>query len=117
MPPALPQLLPILRACWSPETSSQWRPDNPARGQCNVTCLVVNDLYGGDILKTELPEGWHFYNRIAGERHDLTAGQFDTPPAYTDVASTRQEALDGTAEDCYATLKKRVEAALARTPT
>lgn len=116
MPPALAQLPSILRASWSPETSSQWLPDNPARGQCNVTCLVVQDLYGGDILKTELPNGWHFYNRIAGERHDFTASQFDAPPAYADVASTRQEALDGTAEECYLALKERVEAARADMP-
>src|SRR5438093_1161583 len=33
----------VLRRCWSVETSSLWLPENPARGQCNVTALVFYD--------------------------------------------------------------------------
>jgi len=88
-------LLEILSDCWSIETSSQWLPDNPARGQCNVTALVVHDLCGGDSLTTEAPGGWHFYNRIEGSRCDLTASQFASPIDYADIESTRAEALAG----------------------
>ena len=100
------RLLPILRNCWSFETSDQWLPDNPARGQCNVTSLVVQDFCGGDILKTEAPGGWHFYNRVEGKRHDLTASQFAAPIPYADIVSTRAEALAGTELECYAALEK-----------
>ena len=72
---------------WSLKTSEQWTPRNPARGQCNVTALLLNELFGGEILKTPLPEGDHFYNRIEGERVDLTDSQFAAPPNYLDVAS------------------------------
>jgi hypothetical protein len=101
--------LPILRECWSSDTSGQFLPDNPARGQCNVTALVVRDLCGGEILKTETEGGWHFYNRVAAERYDLTASQFEAPVAYADIASDQAEALAGTTAERYAALKARVE--------
>jgi hypothetical protein len=106
-------LLAALRASWSRETSSGWREDNPARGQCNVTALVVQDHCGGEILKTPTPEGWHFYNRVAGLRHDLTAGQFAAPPVYENVLADREEALSGTTAERYTLLASRVSATLA----
>ena len=102
----------VLRCCWSVETSSQWLPDNPARGQCNVTALVVCDRFGGEILKTPIGSEWHFYNRVAGTVDDLTAKQFGAPPAYLDIPSTRDEALAGTAPECYRALAARVGRAL-----
>ena len=91
--------------CWSIETSGNWLADNPARGQCNVTALLINELFGGEILKTSLPEGDHFYNRIDGERIDLTASQFDAPVHYQDVTSSRDEALAGTSIAKYESLR------------
>ncbi|ACA20546.1 conserved hypothetical protein [Methylobacterium sp. 4-46] len=107
-------LLPILQQCWSAETSPEWRPNNPARGQCGVTALIVHDLHGGTILKTETGRGWHFYNRVDGTRHDLTAGQFETSIDYADIASSREEALAGTTMERYRTLKMRVRQRLAQ---
>lgn len=66
----------------------QWLADNPARGQCNVTALVVHDMFGGEILKAEAPDGWHFYNRIEGQRRDLTASQFEQPIFHADIRAT-----------------------------
>ena len=108
-PEALRAMLPC---CWSAETSPGWRSDNPARGQCDVTALVVQALLGGEILKTPLPEGWQFYNRIAGIRHDLTAAQFATPPDYHDLPSSRTEALARTRPEQLRILTERVSAAL-----
>jgi hypothetical protein len=67
--------------------------------------LLLNELFGGEILKTPLPEGDHFYNRIEGERVDLTDSQFATPPNYLDVASNRSEALAGTFVSNYEALR------------
>lgn len=61
-----------LRKAWSLSTSSQWTPNNPAAGQCNVTALLVHELFGGELLKTPLPAADHFYNRIEGRRYDFT---------------------------------------------
>jgi hypothetical protein len=33
---------------------------------------LIHDIFGGEILKTHKKKGWHFYNRINGERIDFT---------------------------------------------
>jgi hypothetical protein len=85
-----------IASAWSDRTSSKWRADNPACGQCSVTAVAVQRLVGGDILKTETDGGMHFYNRIGGARQDFTAAQFDAPPFYDDLPSTAEEALADT---------------------
>lgn len=35
------ELLSVLRKSWSIHSSSKWSLDNPAKGQCGVTSLVV----------------------------------------------------------------------------
>jgi hypothetical protein len=94
-----------LLGSWSLETSGQWQAGDPARGQCNVTTLLVNELFGGEILKTPLTEGDHFYNRIDGKRIDLTDSQFEAPIAYLDIVSDRGEALAGTSVAKYEALR------------
>jgi hypothetical protein len=102
------EVLNVLFKVWSIESSSKWTPQNPARGQCGVTALVVNDLFGGEILKTRVSEGWHFYNRINGERYDLTESQFSEPIQYWDIPSSREEAFNDTNEAQYMYLKQSV---------
>ena len=82
-----------LHTAWSAQTSSKWSQANPARGQCSVTALAVHRLCGGEILKTDTPEGPHFYNRIDGVRRDFTASQFERPIHYQDLPSDEREAL------------------------
>jgi hypothetical protein len=98
-----------LRKAWSSSTSSQWTADNPAAGQCNVTALVIHELFGGELLKTPLPAGDHYYNRIGGERYDFTASQFDRPIAYMDVLTDRADAELGAAHDQLAELRAAFE--------
>jgi hypothetical protein len=96
-----------LRQCWSRESSSQWLAENPARGQCNVTALIIHESFGGEILKTPVDGQWHFYNRVNGQVYDLTAEQFSTPPQYLDLPSDRHEALAGTTARQYEALAQR----------
>lgn len=86
---------------WSKNSSSKWTKDNPAKGQCGVTALVVNDLLGGQISKTLLDEGWHFYNEINGVRYDFTVSQFNEQIRYMDIPSNREEALLDTNQKQY----------------
>jgi len=79
----------ILFQSWSIESSSKWTLKNPAKGHCGVTALVINDLYGGEILKTELEEGWHFYNEINGKRYDFIESQFLNSIEYMDVSEKK----------------------------
>ena len=94
-----------LRKAWSLSTASQWTPTNPAAGQCNVTSLLVHDLFGDDLLKTPLSAGDHFYNRIGGVRYDFTASQFDQPIAYMDLPTNRADAELGATNDQLAELR------------
>ncbi|TCW54013.1 hypothetical protein EC917_10967 [Bacillus thuringiensis] len=89
---------------WSIETSSKWTIENPAKGQCGVTALVVQDIYGGKIKKTKIEEVWHFYNSIDGERFDFTEAQFNENLNYLDVESNREEAFADTNEKQYSLL-------------
>ena len=74
-----------LRASWSLDTAEAddgWTPGNPSRGQCDVTSLVVHDLFGGDVLVADVfREGErveaHMWNRLPGGMEvDLTRDQF-----------------------------------------
>jgi hypothetical protein len=81
-----PELERAVRAGWSRETSEdpvEWSAENPSRGQCAVTALLLRELLGGEILiATVLPrEGEpserHAWNRLAsGDEVDLTFDQF-----------------------------------------
>ena len=97
-----------LRSVWSTATGGKWRPDNPACGQCSVTALVLQDLLGGDILKTSVEGQWHFYNLVGGQRLDLTDTQFEQSIEYQDLPSSRSEALEDTSAAKYEILKRRV---------
>nr|WP_265863521.1 hypothetical protein [Streptomyces sp. SKN60] len=76
-----------LRASWAADTSSpdyqtEWVPDNPAWGHCDITALIVNDLFGGDLVVGEVhldgeQHGYHWWNRLPnGVELDLTREQF-----------------------------------------
>jgi hypothetical protein len=93
-----------LRSAWSRATSSKWTPANPACGQCSVTALVFQERFGGEILKTYVEGAAHFYNRVDGQRVDLTASQFAALPVYMDLPSSREEALADTTPRQYARL-------------
>ncbi|MCK7537182.1 MAG: hypothetical protein MZV63_42560 [Marinilabiliales bacterium] len=34
--------------------------------------VLINEVFGGEILKRHNGRGWHFYNRVNGECVDLT---------------------------------------------
>jgi hypothetical protein len=106
-PDPIAELQGRLRVSWSKETASIWTADNPARGQCSVSALVVQDLLGGDLAKTKVGSAWHFYNQLAGQRLDFTASQFGEAITYDDLPAERSEA-DTTPEQ-YAILSQRVE--------
>ncbi|MGH3736016.1 MAG: YunG family protein [Micromonosporaceae bacterium] len=77
-----------LRNSWGPDTCdpvdlADWHPGNPARGQCAVTALVLNDHLGGELLLAEVTfrdggrQGVHYWNRLPdGTELDLTREQF-----------------------------------------
>ncbi len=76
-----------VRDSWSaetctPEFRSQWTADNPARDQCGVTAMVLNDLLGGELIRGEVHVAgervdYHWWNRLGPDLEvDLTREQF-----------------------------------------
>lgn len=80
----LSELQEMLRKCWTKGTSGQpskWTPENPAWGQCGVTALVVQDFFGGKLLRgwieSEEYIGSHYWNLLPNGREiDFTWEQF-----------------------------------------
>lgn len=76
----------ILIKAWNKETcyepqQEQWSLNNPALGQCYITALIVNDYFGGEIIKGKLSNGInHYWNLIDGKEIDLTKSQFNEEP-------------------------------------
>lgn len=104
-PDALARMLP---ECWSAASSTRWRAENPAAGQCSVTALLVHELFGGEILKTRVGADWHFYNFLGGTRRDFTESQFAVPITYDDAPSGRADAMTDTSPQQYEALRSRV---------
>lgn len=104
-----------MRRAWSERSSGKWREDAPALGQCSVTALLLHDRYDAELLSTQTPWGPHFYNRIGGERLDLTAEQFaalgGALPAYLDRPARREDAMADTSPEQYAALCADFDAA------
>lgn len=114
-----------IRSSWSRETADPaqpgWLPDNPARGQCAVTALVVNDLCGGEVLIAEAwnadgsRQGYHYWNRLAGGLElDLTREQFYEGERVSDatVAPIPQDRTSARLALQYRRLQEKVYSAL-----
>jgi hypothetical protein len=120
----------IVRSSWGPDTyppdaSRPWDPDNPARGQCGVVALVVNDLLGGELMRAEVHVNgeradFHWWNRMpSGLEIDLTREQFRSGEVLTSaVAITRPptSAMKRMRTE-YELLRQRVFDAVARHET
>lgn len=114
----------VVRMSWGADTCdpvdlADWGPDNPARGQCGVTALLLNDLFGGDLVLGEVRvagerTGVHWWNRFgAGLEVDLTREQFRLDESV--VGGQVVQRPDGPPRRCreqYELLRDRVVARL-----
>ena len=99
------ELYHVIKRSWSQDsTSDTFDPANPCRNQCAVTALAVQQLMGGDLLKTETQGGTHFYNRVDGRIWDLAADQFVEPIPYDNTPTTVAEAHEHASEAHLAAL-------------
>ncbi len=69
------------------QNDPQYNLDNdPTFGQCAITAMIVNDLFGGTIHRIRVNGGGtHYFNKICGHYIDLTSDQFtlyDIPLKY-----------------------------------
>jgi hypothetical protein len=77
-----------LRASWQNDTcfdATMWSTDNPARGQCVSSSLVMQDYVGGDLRRYDvvLPDGSHekhYCNILPNDtEEDMTREQYKFP--------------------------------------
>lgn len=92
------EIIEKLRVSWSAETAfeaSAWTPDNPARGQCAVSSLLVQDLLGGEIVRFAVEyhgaHEKHFANSVNGGLIDTTMSQYGGEGNFTLSASDLKE--------------------------
>ncbi|WP_189131410.1 YunG family protein [Wenjunlia tyrosinilytica] len=109
-----------LRSSWtadicSPDDLPQWHPGNPARGQCDITALVVHDLLGGELILGEVHvngvrRGHHWWNRLSTEVEiDLTREQFEPDEVVTNARLIeRPRGPLGRREREYEELRRRI---------
>ena len=107
------ELKQLLIQSWSLETCSpglrkKWSKDNPSLGQCAITALIINDYFGGKIMRCMSSTGSYYYNLINCEIIDLTVDQFlgETPQYEKGEERTREYLLGN--DD----IKKRYETLL-----
>jgi hypothetical protein len=113
-----------LEKAWSFETATfadplkKWSKENPPRGQCMVTAVLIYDLFGGKLVYDRLNH--HFWNELPDKSlQDFTRSQFKTETALTmtkyktkeEVLSDRHAVKNKTLQR-YNLLKQKFEEAL-----
>ena len=101
---------------WDAATSADpenWSSDNPSYGQCAVTSMVIQDRFGGDLLRTTVDGVSHYFNRLpSGQEVDATFDQFGPEARYGEDPVVRErsyvEGHQATVER-YRKLKTRYE--------
>jgi hypothetical protein len=64
---------------WNYDTAfGEWTPKCLSLNQCAVTAMIVQDYFGGDLLRCECDDGdSHYWNKLPnGQEIDLTKEQF-----------------------------------------
>ena len=99
-----------LRRIWVLENDPGLTPKKPVKIEDSVISLLIYDIFGGEILKTHQKKGWHFYNRINGDRIDLTRskiGKSIEDNHFEDIPSTPDEINNYFSKEDYSTFFMR----------
>ena len=79
---------------YSPRLNDDSNKEKSLIEQCAITSLIVNDFFGGKIMRCMTSLGNHYYNLIDDKIIDLTIEQFsDEKPKYKDVSEITREYL------------------------
>ena len=90
--------------------SRDFPTENSIGSQDSEISLMIHDIFGGDILKTHKKNGWHFYNRIDGERIDfigLEKNKNSDDDRFEDILSSPDETYNYFAQEDYSTFFMR----------
>lgn len=78
----LKEMFEALLNTWDDETVSPgclpvYNHDNdPSKGECTITAMLVQDIFGGTIRRIHVGMGTHSLNEINGNFYDLASDQF-----------------------------------------
>jgi hypothetical protein len=128
---SLQRLTQALHQAWDENTgyanATSWTNENPSRGQCMTSSLVVQDYFGGDIVRYEVTADnlneTHYFNILEdGTRIDTTGAQYKIavsmkpkPVQLGAFISLREKRLsDEETHEKYLLLKSKVEAIIAQ---
>lgn len=117
-----------LEASWASDTafrSEDWSMENPARGQCVISSLIVQDYLGGELARctaeSDALQETHYFNLLPdGTVIDTTKNQYahtvsltPKPISFEGYTSIREKRLsDDSTRRRYELLKSRVESYL-----
>ena len=96
-----------LTQTWSMDKYVGSFSDKTSDSQSGVISRLIYDIFGGEILKTHKKKGWHFYNRIDGERLDFTLSGLNksaTDIPFEDIPSSVVETCNVFQDEDYSTL-------------
>lgn len=100
---------------WNEDTGGVFVPDNPSQYQCAVTALVIQDFYGGRLVRGTVGNISHYWNELDdGTEVDLTRQQFGhrvrelTRDGYRQRSYVLYPYEGATTKERYLALKKRV---------
>lgn len=109
-----------LNGSWGKDTAyrkdaENWTKDNPALGQCAITALLFNELYGGQIISGVSKSGIvHYWNKKNGIKYDFTKQQFPKRMRFKNKKYWMRDELlaTGNVAERYDLLRTRVLARL-----
>lgn len=115
-----------VRVSWGPDTAFASAPymarglEQPSRGQCGTTALVIQELLGGDLMVADVEcegqvEGVHYWNAMPGGLElDLTRDQFMPSESLINTrrVTNRRNASATAGEQAFQLLRTRVLASL-----
>lgn len=81
-------------------------PESQPEGQDTFISLLIHDIFGGEILKTRKNRGWHFYNRVDGERVDFSNTDASNEK-FEDIPTTPDETYNYVVKEDYTTFFMR----------
>lgn len=77
----LEELTHALKLSWDDQTSAERDSLGTvaSRGQCAVSALIIQDEFGGDLMRAEVAGVSHYWNQLPdGSEVDVTRDQFDS---------------------------------------
>lgn len=99
-----------LKQAWKSVDSLGFTRGNQTDSRSGIISQLIYDIFGGEILKTHEKKGWHFYNRIEGERIDFTISEMSKISIYNnaeDILSTTEEVHNYFEQENYLTFYMR----------